>query len=90
MLYRVPEFLLSRLRWDPSPTIPQASVSPPHLGPSNPTPQASVAPPPRVLGGGRRSRLREREWRDPIQTTGQKFWYSILYNLSTREIIVCG
>ena len=33
ILYRVPEFLSSRLNWVPAPPPPEASVPPPHLGP---------------------------------------------------------
>jgi hypothetical protein len=53
MLYRVPEFLSSRLSWDPPPTPPQASfVSPRRLDPPTPPPQAKVAPPMHLGPGG--------------------------------------
>ncbi len=72
-----------------STTLPQASVSPHHFGPPPPPRQASVAPPIGVLGGWH---IRLPWGEDPIQTSGQKLWYSIctynMYNPFTRETIV--
>ncbi len=56
------------------------------MGPSTPSPTNKCFPPPPtwVLGVSHAC-LRERVWRDPIQTKGQAFWYYIYtyYNPST-------
>jgi hypothetical protein len=51
-----------------------------------PHPQESVAPHLWVQGG-RHTRLREREWGEPIQNIGQTFWYS-RYNVNPLRIQV--
>jgi hypothetical protein len=44
------------------------------LGPPHPLPQASVSPPLDPKGVSN-TRLRVREWGDPVKTTGQKAWH---------------
>jgi hypothetical protein len=49
------------------------------MGPQTPRPQASVTPP---LGSKEGSHTRLRGgWGDPIQTTGQTLWYSVVIPL---------
>ncbi len=48
----------------------------------HPPPLASECVSTWVLGGTH-TRLQGGEWGDPIQTTGQKLWYSIWYNSFT-------